>query len=106
MYRSGVTRLWGEMMGFNYSPDETEEIAQNVDVICRTMKGTQPMDRNLGIDSRFLDAAGTRGQALLSAAIIDDLPEQEPRVVVKQVSFNGSVETGQYEPVIEYEVRA
>ncbi|MCE5315156.1 MAG: hypothetical protein ABFD49_11120 [Armatimonadota bacterium] len=82
-----------------------DEIAQNVRVISRTRRGSQPLDRQLGINGELVDTAGTRGQALYAAAVIDTLPQQEPRVVIKQVRFDGDAAAAQYSPVIEYEVK-
>jgi phage baseplate assembly protein W len=82
---------------------ERAEIDQNVRVICATMRGTQPLDRLLGIDPEILDMPGSRGQALLSAELVDALPAQEPRVRVTGVRFEGDPASGAYEPVISYE---
>lgn len=82
------------------------EIDQNVRVISRTVRGTQPLDRDLGIDGRYLDAAGTRGEALMAAALIDTLPDQEPRIEVKRVRFEGNRSSANYVPVVEYEVNS
>lgn len=90
----------------NVQPETTnEEIAQNVRVICRTRRGSQPLNRELGISAEIVDAAGTRGQALYAAAVIDALPQQEPRVTVKQVRFSGHPAAAEYAPVVEYEVQ-
>lgn len=92
-------------MSYEIQPADTgQEIAQNVRVITTTRRGTQPLDRELGIDGRYIDAAGTRGRALLAADILDTLPRQEPRVGVKSVDFTGQPDAGEYSPVIDYEV--
>jgi len=92
-------------MTLNLQPETTtEEIAQNVRVISRTRRGSQPLDRQLGISAEIVDMAGTRGQALYAAAVIDALPQQEPRVTVKRVTFEGDAAAAQYAPVIQYEV--
>lgn len=92
-------------MSIDFFPQTKEaEIAQNVSIITRIRQGTQPLDRDLGIDAAYLDTAGTRGQALLAATIVDQLPQQEPRIEVKGVTFSGDTEHGQYSPTIEYEV--
>ncbi len=92
-------------MSFNFVPNTTaEEIEQNVKVISRVVRGTQPLNRALGLDPEILDMPGQRGMALLQAEIIDQLPQQEPRINVKKVSFTGDAAAAQYEPVIEYEV--
>lgn len=81
------------------------EIAQNVAVIIATRRGTQPLDRRFGIDGEWLDDDSPRGRALLSATIIDALPQQERRIVVKQVTFGAGPEAGQVQPTIAYEIR-
>lgn len=93
-------------MSFDIIPESTQaEIAQNVRVITTTRRGTQPLDRDLGINGEYLDAAGSRGQALLAADIIDALPQQEPRINVRAVEFEGDAAAAEYSPVIEYEVK-
>lgn len=93
-------------MSINLMPSSTdEEIAQNVRIISSTPRGSQPLDRDLGIQANLLDASGDRGQALLAAAIIDTLPQQEPRITVKGVTFTGDATSGEYTPAIDYEVK-
>lgn len=92
-------------MRIDIKPETTlAEIDQNVRTILATRKGTQPLDRDLGLDAQYLDQPGTRGQALMSAAVMDALPAQEPRVDVKQVRFTGDPERADYQPIIDYEV--
>lgn len=92
-------------MNINLMPDNTQaEIAQNVAVIIGTRRGTQPLDRDLGIDGKWLDEASVRGRALLSATIISDLPQQERRITVNSVTFGADDGSGISEPIIEYAI--
>lgn len=76
-------------------------------VILGTRRGTQVLDRDLGISGEYVDAPTNRGRALLSADILDALPEQEPRVNVRSVRFADSIAgvlEGASAPVVDYEV--
>lgn len=96
----------GDHMNIDLAPKTTAaEIEQNVQAITSIMRGTQPLDRSLGLDPELVDMPGKRGMALLQAEIIDKLPQQEPRITVKKVAFDESdVITGQYKSAITYEV--
>lgn len=88
-----------------WRPETTiEEIQQNVQTIIAIPRGSVPLARTLGIDPNVLDQAGTRGGALYAAALIDTLPQQEPRVRVDRVSFADSGEQGRVEPQIAYTI--
>lgn len=92
-------------MSIDLMPTErNSEIRQNVRIITTTIRGTQPLDRGLGLDGGLVDAAGSRGNALLAADIITALPAAEPRINVTRVGFAGEAVDGSYEPTIEYEV--
>jgi len=92
-------------MSLDFAPaTESAEISQNVRIIMATVRGSQPLNRSLGIDGGIVDAPGTRGRALLTSALIEQLPRQEPRIDVKSVNWSGDFGSGEYEPRIEYEV--
>ncbi|HEY3376573.1 MAG TPA: hypothetical protein VGL77_03680 [Armatimonadota bacterium] len=92
-------------MGIQWIPaSHTAEIAQNVRTITTIPRGSVPLDRTLGIDTNVLDQAGTRGQALYAAALIDALPLQEPRVSVDRVTFGASESNGTVHPQIAYTI--
>jgi len=63
------------------------EIMQNVRIILTTIKGSVPLDRSFGIDTEFIDKPPLVAKALMTAAIIEEVERQEPRVTVTQVDF-------------------
>lgn len=92
-------------MSIKIIPESTTvEIAQNVNTILGTTRGTCPLNRGLGIDAAIVDMPAARGMALLSADIIDALPQQEPRINIKKVAFSGDAIDGKFLPKVEYEV--
>lgn len=74
---------------------ELEEIAQNVQMIISTLKGSVPMDRAFGIDPARVDDPISVAQAKLSAEIAAAIREQEPRARVQKVFYSGDPNDGQ-----------
>lgn len=68
---------------------ELEEIAQNVQMIIATLKGTVPMYREFGIDSRVIDQPIGVAQARLSAEIATAIRTFEPRARLQRVLYSG-----------------
>ena len=75
--------------------DEIAEIVQNVQMIIATTKFTVPLDRNFGIDARFLDEPVNIAQARASAEITSAVNSQEPRARVQKILFDGDL-TGRF----------
>ena len=74
-------------------PDtELAEILQNVQTIISTMKGTIPLDREFGIDSRVIDLPMHVAQAKLSHEIFQAIKHYEPRVTIEDISFTATLE--------------
>ena len=71
---------------------ELEEIVQNVQMILATFKGTVPLDRNFGIDGRYLDEPINAVQARATAEITSAVNSQEPRAKVQKVLFAGTLD--------------
>ena len=83
---------------------ELEEIAQNVQMIIATVKGSVPLDRSFGIEAGKLDAPIARAQAKLSAEIASAVREQEPRARVQKVFYSGDPNDGQLIATVRIEV--
>ena len=73
---------------------ELEEILQNVLMILTTEKYSVPLDREFGIDARFIDAPISR-QSQLTAAVAQAIRTFEPRARLKKVNFSGDMVAGQ-----------
>lgn len=65
-----------------------EEIIQNVRTICTTLKGSVPMDRELGVNADLVDQSIVSARARLSAELIRAVRKFEPRCKVVSVSFD------------------
>ena len=73
---------------------EVEEILQNVLMILLTEKYSVPLDREFGIDARFIDAPVNK-QSQLTAAVAQAIRTFEPRARLKKVNFGGDMVAGQ-----------
>lgn len=72
----------------NWFPESAmEEILQNVAVLITTVRGSVVLDRNLGIDTSFIDEPSPRGMMQASIFLLEAIQEYEPRVQVESVDF-------------------
>ena len=86
-----------------------EEIVQNVRTILTTVKGSVPLDRTFGIDMAFVDLPGPAAMARLTAAVVEEVEKQEPRVMVTAVRWPSPGEAGAMDgrliPVVRIMIR-
>lgn len=92
--------LDGDSEGF--TPEEFEDIKECLETLLSIRAGSQPLDRDLGIDYEQivgfpLDVA----KNMLSLEIIEKVERYEPRVEVSSVSFTGDTD-GQLVPHIYF----
>ena len=83
-----------------FSPDEYEDIKLCLETLLSVREGSQPMDRDFGINldevtSYPLDVA----ENMLSLEIIEKVERYEPRVSVESVEFDHNTD-GQLVPII------
>ena len=83
--------LDGEAEGF--TPEEFEDIKMCLETLLSIRAGSQPLDRELGIDYEqtvgfTLDVA----KNMLSLEIIEKVERYEPRVEVSSVTFTGDTD--------------
>ena len=64
-----------------------EEILQNVMMLLLTIRGTVPLDRNLGLTNSFIDDPSPRGMMQFSIFVLETIQDYEPRVEVTEVDF-------------------
>lgn len=77
-------------ISFNYGGDsesERREILRNVQTIMTTPVGTCPLYRDFGLDVSALDFPMDVAQNLIAVAAIEAIEKWEPRVAVKDLSF-------------------
>ena len=68
-----------------------EEILQNLKVLCTTVAGTIVFDRNFGIDHSILDLPMEIAKARLTTEYITKISIYEPRVKVKEITFENDI---------------
>ena len=81
---------------------ELEEIFQNVRTIVTTIKGTVPLDRELGISANILDAPINQ-QSRLVGEIAEAIERFEPRARLRRIEFTGN-ENGELNPTLTLEI--
>ena len=91
-----------ELEGNGFSPDEFADVKQCLETLLSIRAGTQPLDRNLGIDFDSivgypLDVA----KNMLSLEIIEKVETYETRVEVVSVDFEATTD-GQLKPIIHF----
>jgi len=82
--------LSGIEVGFEYGEDAAavnKEIIRNVHNLLLTPIGTCPLYREFGIDVTYLDYPPDIAKGLFSVAVIEAVERWEPRVEVKDVTF-------------------
>lgn len=94
-----------DLEGGGFSPEEFADIKQCLETLLSIRAGSQPLNRDLGIDLDSvvgypLDVA----KNMLSLEIMEKVRKYEPRVEVESVEFIGSTD-GQLKPHIHF-VRA
>lgn len=85
-----------------FSPAEFADIKQNLETLMSIRSGSQPLDRNLGID--YDGVAGyplNVAQNMLALDIIEKVSIYEPRVEVESVDFDSNTD-GQLIPHVYF----
>lgn len=91
-----------DLEGSGFYPEEFADVKQCLETLLSIRAGSQPLDRNLGIDFDSvvgypLDVA----RNMLSLEIIEKVHAYEPRVEIESVEFMGSTD-GQLKPHIHF----
>ena len=85
--------LLTKLGGITFKPRNIyEEIAQNVNTICTTIKYSVPLDRKFGIDADFLDRSTLKAKSKIQSEIIQAVRKYEPRCKILKVSFQESLD--------------
>lgn len=82
--------------------DPVESVLQNIRVLLRTWQGTVPLYREFGVDAEILHKPVTVARNLLYAELREKIERYEPRVHVKNVTFE-ETEVGLI-PTVEVEI--
>jgi phage baseplate assembly protein W len=81
-----------------------EEIVQNCQIILSTPKGSVPLDRDFGTSWTLIDQPTPKAMAQLRVEILGALEKYEPRVKVKEISFDGDT-NGRLIPRVKIDVQ-
>lgn len=97
-----MEKAYVELEGGGFSPEEFADIKQCLETLLSIRAGTQPLDRELGIDldsivSYPLDVA----KNMLALEIIEKVDRYEPRVEVSSIDFETNTD-GQIKPLIHF----
>lgn len=95
-------KAYVELEGGGFSPEEFADIKRCLETLLSIREGTQPLDRNLGINlddivGYPLDVA----KNMLSLEIIEKVDIYEPRVEVESIDFEANTD-GQLKPIIHF----
>ncbi|OBZ08041.1 GPW/gp25 family protein [Bacillus sp. FJAT-26390] len=93
-----------EPQPIHWSPDETQEIIQNVRTIMMTAQGSVPLDRAFGLDNSVLDDPIPVAQARLTGIITSAIRTYEPRAAVVQVRYEADQQQGMLQPIVQIEI--
>ncbi len=83
---------------FDYDSPEREDIRRCLMTLYSTREGSQPLDRNFGLNWDFIDKPLPIAQQEYNFEVIKKTSEYETRVKVKEVSY--SYDDGKIIPVI------
>lgn len=88
---------------FAYDSPEAEDILRCLNMLYATREGTQPLDRNFGLNWSFIDKPLLIAQQEYAFEVIKKTREYEPRVKVQDVSYKFDESSGKIMPVITLE---
>lgn len=85
---------------FDYNGPEAEDILRCLNTLYSTRQGSQPLDRNFGIDWGFIDKPLPIAQQEYAFEVIKKTREYEPRVKVQKITYESNEVDGKIWPVI------
>ena len=90
---------------YNFAPATLiEEITQNVATILLTPKGSVPLDRAFGTSWMFVDRNTPAAESRIVSDVLDALEKYEPRIKIKEITFETNEMTGQIVPRLEVDL--
>lgn len=82
-----------------------EEVGQNLMVLLLVLRGTQPLERGLGMSWNQVDRPIQQVQTDVAMELYDQVDRYEPRAEIVSVSCEGDPLTGRVVPKIEFRLR-
>lgn len=86
-----------------FNDGNISEIKRCLENLYGTKAGTQPMDRNFGINDQFVGMPIEVAENMLTLEIIEKTEMYEPRVKVNSITFEVDSENGRITPTIKLE---
>lgn len=91
-----------DLDGSGFTEEEFADVKRCLETLCSIRAGSQPLDRNLGIDyDGIIGYPLNVAQNMLSLEIIEKVNTYEPRVEVESVTFKANTD-GQLKPHIHF----
>lgn len=82
-----------------------EEVGQNLMVLLLVLRGTQPLERGLGMTWNQVDRPIQQVQTDVAMELYDQVDRYEPRAEIVSVSCAGDPLTGRVVPTIKFMLR-
>lgn len=90
----------GVKIRFDYSDPEAEDILRCLNTLYSTKQGSQPIDRNFGLDWGFIDKPLPIAKQEYAFEVVKKTREYEPRVKVQKVIYESDEVAGKIWPVV------
>lgn len=85
---------------FDYNSSDAEDISRCLRTLYATRAGSQPLNRDFGLDWGFIDKPLPVAQQEFALEVILKTKKYEPRVKVKEVTYKLDGTSGKMRPVI------
>ncbi len=82
-----------------------EEVLQNVAVILSTPKYSVPLNRNLGLEQRFVDKPLSVAKTIITTEVLEAVEKYEPRAEILSVKFDPHEESAVLNPIVEVNIK-
>ena len=78
-----------------------EEVIQNLYFLYSSTEYDIPLDRELGLNPKYIDKPIETAKALVTTDIYDKTEEYEPRAEIVSIEFKADYESGVLKPIVE-----
>lgn len=78
-----------------------EEVIQNLYFLYSSTEYDIPLDRELGLNPKYIDKPIETAKALTTTDIYDKTEEYEPRAEIVNIDFKADYESGVLKPIVE-----
>lgn len=85
---------------FDYNSPQSKDILRCLMTLYTTREGSQPLDRNFGLNWDFIDKPLPVAQQEYAYEVIKKTKEYETRAKVKEVKYQYEEESGKMKPIV------